>query len=30
MAAAKVDQRKGGPGEVESEDINWVSIHVRR
>jgi hypothetical protein len=31
MAAAKMDQRRGGPGEdLGSDQITWVSVHVRR
>jgi hypothetical protein len=32
MAAAKMDQRRGGgpPGDLGSDQITWVSVHVRR
>jgi hypothetical protein len=31
MAAAKMDQRRGGgPGDLGSDQIIWVSVHVRR
>ncbi len=30
MAAAKMDQRRGGPGDLASDQITWVSVHVRR